>query len=95
MRQRFVAGLAARWAEIVAAESDAQRQFLLHRMSGAAGSFGFDELSVVARRAEAAAEAAMAAGGRNAQALETLCAMIDGLVRSSAFLQSPPHKETP
>jgi len=94
MRERFIDGLAGRWADIVAAETDAQRHFLLHRMSGAAGSFGCNELGLAAGRAEAAAEA----GDRDALALalDALAAMIECLVprATTSFLPSPQQKET-
>lgn len=81
MRERFVSGLAGRWADIVAAETQAQRHFLLHRMSGAAGSFGCDELGLAAGRAEAAAEAGD--GGALALALQALAAMIERMAPGS------------
>lgn len=55
LQRRFVDGLPDRWAAIEAAQDDAQRQALLHRLKGAAGSFGFHTLSQAARRAEEAA----------------------------------------
>ncbi|WP_435457933.1 Hpt domain-containing protein [Variovorax sp. LT2P21] len=55
VQARFVDGLPARWAAIHAAHDTAQRQALLHRLKGAAGSFGFAALSGAAHRAEEAA----------------------------------------
>lgn len=91
MRERFVGGLTARWADIVAADTDAQRQFLLHRMSGAAGSFGCHELGLAAGRAEAAAEA----GDRSALALalDALSAMIERMVQPAAAPSLQPHQQ--
>ena len=52
LRLRFVAGLPARWREIEQAESVPARQAALHRLAGAAGSFGLAPLGEAARQAE-------------------------------------------
>ena len=61
VQAHFVDGLPARWAAIHTAQDDAQRQALLHRLKGAAGSFGFGALSGAAHRAEEAGSHADAA----------------------------------
>ena len=53
LRQRFVAGLAARWRDIDQAANASALQTQLHRLSGSAGSFGFEHLGQLAREAEA------------------------------------------
>ncbi len=58
LRRRFVDGLAARWAELQASADPGQQALLLHRLAGAAGSFGFAALGRCAAAAEAAAKAA-------------------------------------
>ncbi len=52
LRQNFVAGLAARHLEIQSAATAQARQAALHRLCGAAGSFGMDRMSQCARVAE-------------------------------------------
>ena len=52
MQRQFVVGLPARWQEIEHAPDAATRQGGLHRLSGSAGSFGFDALGRLARQAE-------------------------------------------
>lgn len=52
LRQRFVDGLATRWCDISQAADLPSQQALLHRLCGSAGSFGFDRLGQLARRAE-------------------------------------------
>lgn len=79
LQLRFIDGLADRWAAIEAAQDDAQRQALLHRLKGAAGSFGFIGLSDAAHRAEeAAARADAIALGT---ALHAISTEIDALAR--------------
>ena len=55
LRQAFVAGLPARYGEIEAASTALERQAVLHRLCGAAGSYGLEHLSQCARAAEALA----------------------------------------
>lgn len=55
LRQRFLAGLPARWAEILNAAESKSLQLALHRLAGSAGSYGFDRLGQCAREAEALA----------------------------------------
>ena len=52
LRGRFVAGLPQRWQEIEAAGSRAALEAALHRLVGAAASFGLVPLGEAARRAE-------------------------------------------
>ena len=75
LRQRFVAGLAQRWLEIAAASSDsAQQHIALHRLAGAAGSYGLRLLGEAARRAELSLEQGQ--GEQLKQALAELEALI-------------------
>jgi HPt (histidine-containing phosphotransfer) domain-containing protein len=58
LRERFRLGLANRAAEISAAQAAAAMPELasaLHRLAGAAAPYGFAEIGVIARRAEALA----------------------------------------
>lgn len=55
LKDRFILNLPARWADIEAASGTGELLAGLHRLTGAAGSFGFDGLGSMARRAEAAA----------------------------------------
>ena len=52
LQHRFVSGLPARWQEIDHADSNIVLQSALHRLAGSAGSYGFDSLGQLARRAE-------------------------------------------
>lgn len=79
VQAQFVDGLLERWAAIQAAQDDAQRQALLHRLKGAAGSFGFAALSGAAHRAESAAAHADAAA--LGTALRDVWTEIDGVMR--------------
>ncbi|MBU1358520.1 MAG: Hpt domain-containing protein [Gammaproteobacteria bacterium] len=54
LRRRFLAGLPQRRADIRQAPDAEARADLLHRLAGAAGSFGFDALGRLARTAESA-----------------------------------------
>jgi hypothetical protein len=54
LRSQFLAGLPQRWAEIVSAPPGPLRSAVLHRLTGAAGSYGLIALSEAARRAEMA-----------------------------------------
>ncbi len=74
IQRTFVAGLAQRMHDIMHAP-DAQAQHVaLHRLAGAAGGYGFSELSLLAREAMDSATAApedhQAALQRLAQAIE-------------------------
>ena len=51
IQKTFIAGLAKRETEIVEAPSREHFNAALHRLAGAAGAFGFDELSQLARSA--------------------------------------------
>jgi HPt (histidine-containing phosphotransfer) domain-containing protein len=51
IRKNFIEGLAKRETEIVEARSREHLDAALHRLAGAAGAFGFDELSQLARSA--------------------------------------------
>lgn len=52
LRQRFAAGLPARWLDVSQAADAALLERQLHRLSGSAGSFGFERLGRLAREAE-------------------------------------------
>ena len=52
LQQHFVAGLAVRWRAVADAATPQQVQLALHRLSGAAGSYGFERLSQCAKAAE-------------------------------------------
>lgn len=52
LRQRFVAGLSARWLEVQNAPTWEARQAALHRLAGSAGSYGFERLQQRSREAE-------------------------------------------
>jgi HPt (histidine-containing phosphotransfer) domain-containing protein len=52
LRRKFLAGLPARWQEIEQALDPGARAAALHRLAGAAGSYGYDELGQAARVAE-------------------------------------------
>jgi HPt (histidine-containing phosphotransfer) domain-containing protein len=61
LRERFVAGLPQRWQEIAASIGDPSAQLTaLHRLAGAAGSYGLIELGQAARRAELSLEQGLA-----------------------------------
>jgi HPt (histidine-containing phosphotransfer) domain-containing protein len=55
LRQRFIAGLPERWREIAAAPAPLQ-QAALHRLAGAAGSYGLPRLGEAAKKAELSLE---------------------------------------
>ena len=52
LRRKFITGLPARRQEIEQAPDPAARAAALHRLAGAAGSYGYDELGQAARAAE-------------------------------------------
>jgi hypothetical protein len=54
LRSQFLAGLPQRWAEIVSAPPGPMRVAALHRLTGAAGSYGLMALCDAARQAEMA-----------------------------------------
>ena len=81
VQARFVDGLPDRWAAIQTAPDDPQRQALLRRLKGAAGSFGFVALSAAAHRAEEAASQADAVA--LGSALHAISTEIDGLMRDA------------
>lgn len=53
LRGQFLAGLPQRWQEVQSAPTPMLQQAALHRLTGAAGSYGLPALSLAARRAEA------------------------------------------
>lgn len=79
LRRRFLAGLAQRRAEIFEAPDAESRHQALHRLAGAAGSYGFLALSELARRAGAQAEAC-----DHGPTLLSLKAALDGLIDAAA-----------
>lgn len=95
LRARFMAGLPARLAEIHGATDAAQRHAALHRLCGAAGSFGCTELGRLAREALAACDAAEAV--REAAALRALEAEAHGLLHghNPATVAAPPAVPMP
>lgn len=62
LQAQFLAGLPQRWSDIVQAPSGPLREAALHRLAGAAGSYGLDALGEAARQAQhsRAPEAALA-----------------------------------
>ena len=52
LQHHFVVGLAERWRAVADAATATELQAELHRLSGAAGSYGFERLSQCARAAE-------------------------------------------
>ena len=52
LREKFRVGLPARWNEIEQAGDPAALCAALHRLAGAAGSYGFDDIGRAARTAE-------------------------------------------
>ena len=52
LQQRFIGGLAGRWQAIAQTASPADCRQALHRLAGAAGSYGFAALGQAARQAE-------------------------------------------
>jgi hypothetical protein len=73
IQQSFIAGLAQRMRDIQQVPDAQARHVALHRLAGAAGGYGFGELSVLAREAmnaESGEDALLqAALGRLAQAI--------------------------
>ena len=51
LRQVFLSGLQARWAQIDGATNPADQAAALHRLAGAAGSYALDDIDVAARLA--------------------------------------------
>lgn len=74
MQASFCAGLQTRWMDITAATDDTARLAALHRLAGAAGSFGFPDLGQAAKRAELAATQA------DANALQVALLALQGVV---------------
>jgi HPt (histidine-containing phosphotransfer) domain-containing protein len=57
IQQTFIAGLPQRLHDITQAPDAKARHVALHRLAGAAGGYGFAELSALAREAMAAQDA--------------------------------------
>jgi HPt (histidine-containing phosphotransfer) domain-containing protein len=93
LQLRFVDGLPDRWAAIEAAQDNAQRHALLHRLKGAAGSFGFHVLGHAAQRAEEAASRADA--WALGAALQDISTEIDVLARSADASHPHANPENP
>ena len=70
LQGRYVAGLPLRWLEIRDAPDRQSLRSALHRLSGSAGSYGFEGISQCARAAEALASGE--GGAALAQALRVL-----------------------
>ncbi len=71
LRQRFVSGLALRWQAIARPASPDDCRQALHRLAGAAGSYGFDALGLAAQQAEHSCDGS-ASGLPDAAALAAL-----------------------
>lgn len=82
LRARFVAGLPQRWQEIESAASGAALEAALHRLVGAAASYGLDELGTAARLALTKAREPVPAGqpGATAAALAEVRRLMDEAV---------------
>ena len=82
LRERFVAGLPQRWQDIESAESGAPLQAALHRLVGAAASYGLGPLGDAAGEAETLARHShtVASSDALARALDRLRRCIDDLV---------------
>ncbi|WP_296509927.1 Hpt domain-containing protein [Rhodoferax sp.] len=78
IQQTFVAGLAQRLHDIQHALDAQARHMALHRLAGAAGSYGFGELSLLAREAM---EVECAAPERLQAVLQRLAAAVAELVQ--------------
>lgn len=61
LRARFLAGLPRRLEEVASASTGESRELALHRLAGAAGSYGYTALGAAARVAEQALSADAAA----------------------------------
>lgn len=70
IQRDFVAGLPRRLQQIRAASDTQELQMALHRLAGAAGGYGFDELGLLARAAMQAADAPQPAQDQALQALQ-------------------------
>lgn len=55
LRDGFVAGLRARWDQVLSAPDPVAQRDVLHKLAGASGSYGFDTLCALAREAESQA----------------------------------------
>lgn len=78
LRRRFVTGLPDRWREIDAAPDPATRAAALHRLAGAAGTYGFSELGTAARAAER-----LVAGAGPPEAVDAALAQVNHLLREA------------
>jgi len=88
LRGQFLAGLPQRWQAIQSAPTPALQQAALHRLTGAAGSYGLAALGEAARRAEAlCAAAAPASATETATATDTAAALRAALVAVRQALQ--------
>ena len=76
LRGQFLAGLPARWQEIESALPGAAQRDALHRLAGAAGSYGFEALGQAARQAERLC----AAGAEDGAALAALHEQVAALL---------------
>lgn len=81
LQQRFVAGLPARWREIEAAPTSQSLQAALHRLSGSAGSYGFERMSQCAREAES-----LAASGPNGGLAQVLSSLHDQIGQAQSMV---------
>jgi HPt (histidine-containing phosphotransfer) domain-containing protein len=72
LRQQFLQGLTGRWRDINEASTPGDRKAALHRLIGAAGSYGYAEISERAREAEHLLEAPTIDAAALQQALDAL-----------------------
>lgn len=79
LQARYVAGLAARWAEITAQQHSSALPQALHRLCGSAATYGFESLGRCARVAEQLA--ARGASAALTEALEMLKREIEAVER--------------
>lgn len=87
LRERFVAGLPQRWQEIEAAGSGPALGSALHRLVGAAASFGLLPLGEAARRAETLASAQAVQAGASASSPASSAARAAALAAALADLR--------
>jgi len=87
LQEHFVAGLAVRWCAVSDAITPHELQAELHRLSGAAGSYGFEHLSQCARAAELLSNGHKAAG--------TVLALALAQVQVEIKLAQTPAQEAP
>lgn len=86
LRRNFEAGLPARWQEIHSASSHEKKVFALHRLAGAASSYGCNQIGALAREAEKWLK--RADDGRLGPVMDRLAAAMNESVASSMEVSS-------